>query len=436
MNFSKKFSPGFLLTLLCVVAMLVAACGNKGGAGTAQKAPTSQQHLRIAFIGGNGAGDITTFDPALASDAPSINAIQMVFTGLVQLNDHLQIQPQLAQSWSNSGTTWTFHLKPNLKFSDGTPLNASDVAYSLNRALTPAINNLSGGLASTYLGLIKDGIAFTSGAPGAPGTLIGDSIIVKDPNTLQLILDHNAGYFLDALAYPTSFVVEKSVVEKWGNTSWTDHLSDNGGQGGNGPFKVLNYNHNTGIKFVPNAAYYGQQPALQEVDFNFYKTVETGYKAYQSNQVDWSSVPAELIPTQKFALGGQYHQYPTLTIFYVAMNYLYKPFDNVNIRRAFELAINKDVLNTAINQGLHNPTCHIVPAGMPGYDPNLTCPNNAPTSGNATLAKQLLQEGMQQEGIAALPPIKYTYRSNNTTQSKIATTLLSMWQSEIGRAHV
>ncbi len=431
MKFGKKFSPGFLLTLLCIVAMLVVACG-KGGSSTGQKAPNSQQHLRIAFEGGNGSGDITTFDPALDSDVPSNQSIQMAFTGLVQLDDHLQIQGQLAQSWDHKGTTWTFHLRPNLKFSDGSPLTADDVAYSINRSLSPTINNLSGGLAATYLGLIKDGLNFTNGVAGAPNTLISDSIIVKDSSTIQFILDHNTAYFLDALAYPTSWVVEKSVVEKWGDSKWTDHLSDNGGQGGDGPFKVLSYNHNTGIKFVPNPYYYGKQPALQEVDYNFYKTVETAYKAYQTGQVDWSNVPTALVPSQKPVLGAQYRQYPTLVIYYVAMNYLAKPFDNINIRRAFELAINKDVLNTAINNGIYTPTCHIIPNGMPGYDANLKCPNNAPTSGNPTLAKQLLEQGMQEEHISALPPIKYTYRSSSSTQAKIATTLLNMWQTVLG----
>ncbi|MGH2481971.1 MAG: peptide ABC transporter substrate-binding protein, partial [Ktedonobacteraceae bacterium] len=277
MKYGKKFTLGFLPTLLVLVAMLVTACGSPAAPQSGQKAPTNQQHLRIAFSGGSGGADIATFDPAQAGDLYSSQAIQLVFTGLVQLNDQLQIKPQLASSWNNSGTTWTFHLKPNLKFSDGSALTANDVAYSINRALSPPINNLSGGLAGTYLGLIKDAPAFLAGGAGAPTTLIGDSIIVKDASTIQLILSHNTGYFLDALAYPTSFVVEKSVVEKYGVSKWTDHLADNGGQGGDGPFKVLSYSHSTGIKFVPNPNYYGDQPAMQEVDFNFYKTVNTEF---------------------------------------------------------------------------------------------------------------------------------------------------------------
>jgi oligopeptide transport system substrate-binding protein len=434
MKFRKKYTLQFLPALLCLVAMLVAACGSQGAQGQGQKAPNTQQSMRIAFEGGNGSGDITTIDPALDSDLPSNQVISLAFTGLVQLNNNLKIQPQLALSWDTSpdGLKWTFHLKPDLKFSDGNPLDANDVAYSINRALSPNINNLSGGLASTYLGLIKDAIAFTTGGVGAPTTLIGDSIKIIDPNTLELDLSHSTGYFLDALAYPTSWVVEKSVIGKWGDTKWTDHLADNGGQGGDGPFKVLSYDHNSGIKFVPNPTYYGSAPALQQVSFDFYKTVETGYKAYQAKQVDWSVVPPAQVNADKFTLGSQYHQHPTLIEYYVAMNYLAKPFNNIKIRQAFELAINKDILNESVERGIDIPTCHIVPNGMPGYNANLKCPLNAPTSGNTKEAKILLQQGMQEEGITSLPPIKYTYRSNNTVQADIATVLLNMWQTNLG----
>jgi oligopeptide transport system substrate-binding protein len=131
-------------------------------------------------------------------------------------------------------------------------------------------------------------------------------------------------------------------------------------------------------------------------------------------------------------LGTQYHQFPTLIIRFLAMNYLAKPFDNVKIRQAFMLSINKDVLATSIYNGLEVPTCHIVPQGMPGYDASLTCPGNAPTTGDFAQAKQLLQQGMQEEGITTLPKITFTYRSNSATQEKLVTTLRQMWQTNLG----
>ncbi|MEO7020496.1 MAG: ABC transporter substrate-binding protein, partial [Ktedonobacteraceae bacterium] len=429
MKLGKKFTLGFLPTLLCLISMLVVACGGPpAGPVTGAKAPQSQQVMRFAFNGGGPNGDIATFDPAEASDVYSSQSIQLVFTGMVQLDDHLQIKPQLATSWDTSadGMTWTFHLRHNLKFSDGTTLDAHDVAYSINRALSPSVNNLSSGLAATYLGLIKDSAAFTAAKAGAPTTLIGDSIKVIDANTLELDLSQNTGYFLGALAYPTSWVVEKSVIDKWTDPKWQDHLSDNGGQGGDGPFKIQSYSHSTGIKFVPNPNYYGAAPALKEVDYNFFKTADTEYKAYTANQADFSGIPAALIPTEKPKLGAQYHQYSNLSISYLAMNYLAKPFDNIKIRQAFELAINKDVLNTSILKGTDIPTCHIVPAGMPGYNADLKCPGGAPTKGDPTMAMSLLQAGMAEEGITSLPPIKITY-STGPTLGLLMTAIRQMW---------
>ena len=101
----------------------------------------------------NGVSDIKTFDPALSTDVNSIEAIDLVFTGLVQFDDNLKIQPQLASSYdlASDGLKWTFHLRPNLKFSDGTPLTSADVVYSINRALLPATKSVVG---PVYLALI------------------------------------------------------------------------------------------------------------------------------------------------------------------------------------------------------------------------------------------------------------------------------------------
>ncbi len=117
------------------------------------------------------------------------------------------------------------------------------------------------------------------------------------------------------------------------------------------------------------------------------------------------------------------------------MNYLAKPFDNIHIRQAFELALNKDAIVSAIFKGRETPTCHIIPAGMFGYNPNLQCPDGAPTAGDATKAKALLQQGMQEEGytsIAQMPPIKITYESGSPDLANEVTTAIGMWQRNLG----
>jgi peptide/nickel transport system substrate-binding protein/oligopeptide transport system substrate-binding protein len=425
--------PGVVLILCCLLALLLTGCGpgsgsNENSAVLLSKAPLSQQIYRYGDV----VTDIASFDPAQATDQPSLEAITMVFTGLVQLDDHLQVQPQLAQSYevSSDGLTYTFHLRPSLKFSDGQPLTASDVAYSLDRALSPDLANLNG-VTLTYLGQLKDA---SERVENKVSTLIGDSIKVVNPQTIQLIVGSQTAHFLQALTYPTSYVVEKSVIDKWGN-KWTDHLSDNGGQGGAGPFKIQKYNHATGIAFVPNTDYYGPQPQLQHVDFDFYKTPQAAFSAYQANQVDFvKAVPPEQQEVAKALPNHQYAQVSELTIDYIAMNYLYKPFDNIHIRQAFAVSINKNIIATAIYNSTRIPTCHIIPEGMPGYNTQLRCPAGITTRGDVTRARALFQQGLQEEGLtlATFPPMKITYQSNTPALDNEITTLRQEWQQALG----
>ncbi len=430
MRSGKRFSLGVLPGLLTMLALLLAGC-NSGSSATSPSSNLSpaskqQQIYRMGIVD----NDITSFDPGIATDKYSVDAVLMVFTGLVQLNDQLQVTPQLAASYelSNDSLTYTFHLQHNLKFSDGTLLTANDVAYSLDRALSPAVAQANG-VTATYLGAIKDSDKRLN---GKKKTLIGDSIVVGDTSTIALTLSHPTPYFLKALTYPTSFVVEKSVIDKWG-TKWTEHLSDNGGQGGAGPFVVKNYNHTTGIQLVPNPNYYGPRPKLQEVDINFYSTVEASYAAYQADSLEESSIPPEN-DAQVEARGKEFHQFNELSLDYIAMNYLYKPFDNIQIRQAFALAINKDALSRSLYGGLNPPTCHIIPQGIPGYNPKLTCPDNAPTKGDAAKARALFQQGLQEENppLTIFPPVKITYESNSPLLDDEITTLRQEWRQVLG----
>ena len=426
-NMQRRLAP----ILCCLLAALLAGCGSSAGIEGIRthlaKAPASQQIYRYGDV----ATDISSFDPGQATDQPSLEAITMVFTGLVQFDDHLQVQPQLAQSYdiSSDGLTYTFHLRPNLKFSDGQPLTASDVAYSIDRSLSPELANLNG-VTLTYLGQIKDA---PERVDNKISTLIGDSIKVLNSQTLQLIVSAQNSYFLQALTYPTSYVVEKSVIDKWGS-KWTDHLGDNGGQGGAGPFKVQSYNHTTGIVFVPNPDYYGPQPQLQRVEYDFYRTPQSAFSAYKANQVDFvKAVPPEQQSLAKILPDGQYTQVPELTIDYIAMNYLYKPFDNIHIRQAFALAINKNIISTAIYNSVRTPTCHIIPQGMPGYNANLLCPEGASTRGNIARAQALFQQGLKEEGLTLVtfPPVKITYQSNMPALDNEITTLRQQWQQAL-----
>lgn len=424
---SKKPLTGFLPTLLCLVSMLVVACGGGGGTTTPTVTHTKASPDKQVFISGfMTVSDIATFDPALIQDAFSNNAVQMVFTGLVQLDNNNKVQPQLATSYeiAPDKVTYTFHLRSNLTFSDGTPLTSQDVVYSMNRALDPATQSLT---APYYMRYIKDATAFNT---GKIKTLIGDSLKAPDPNTVIVIASQPIPFFLDSLTYTTSYVVEKKLIDKYGK-SWTDHLTEGGGDG---PFKVQEYTHNKQIVVIPNSGYYGEKPQLQKVILPFYKVADTTYQVYKVDGLDFTGIP--LVDYEQAKTRSDFHSVPQLWLSYYTMNYLLKPFDVTSCRQAFVLAINKDLIVKSVWKNSVLATNHIVPQGQYGYNPNLTGPAGAGTAGDQTKAKQLEQQCMQAQGYASpanFPPITLTYSSAGIQADRDEVAAMQqMWQNVLG----
>ncbi len=423
MQRGQKFTVVFLPTLLCLLAMLVGACGSSPSTPgtTGRKAPASKQDLRWDM----GDADIATFDPALSQDTASDFAIKAVFTGLVEFDHNLKVVDQLAASHqvSTDGLTYTFTLKPNLKFSDGTALTSKDVVYSINRTLLPATKSP----VAYYLQLIKDYDKVTT---GKIPTLIGDSLLAPDDNTVKIIISQPAAYFLSALTYDCAYVVEQSLITKY-QDNWTEHLSEGGGAG---PWKVTSWSHTKGIEFAPNPNYYGPKPQLQKLEYLQLGNADTNYKAYQANQVDHAGVPVPQLAAAK--TGKDFHINSQLVLTYFSLNYLTKPFDNIKIRQAFALAIDRDLLNTTLAKNTVKPTWSFVPEGMPGYNPNIVGPDGVTsTAGDKVKAKQLLLEGLKEAGyanVAALPPIKFTYYAGSTTTSNVVAAIVQMWQTVLG----
>ncbi|TME12942.1 MAG: peptide ABC transporter substrate-binding protein [Chloroflexi bacterium] len=430
MYYKKRISvrSRLLLIFLCFMSILLVGCDlGINPAPTVKKLVKAPADKQVYVVPQVGISDITTLDPALvlAADQPSMSAVEMIYSGLVTLNGNLQVQPQLAQSWSVSqdGLTYTFHLRHNLKFSDGTPLSAADVAYSIDRALQPATKST---VAPIYLSLIKDSDKMLG---GFIPTLINDSLITPDANTLVISIKKKAPYFLAMLTYPSSFVVEKRLIDTY-KTAFTDHLMEGGSTG---PFKVSQYTHGKEIDFVSNSNYYGLQPQLHKVVFPFYQQSDNAYHDYLTGKVDTVGIPVSTFANDKKR--NDFHQIPQLWINYYTMNYLVKPFDNIHIRQAFALAIDKAAIATDVWKGTVLPTNHIVPQGMPGFNPNLTSPDGTQSlKGNPAQARALLQMGLKEENLAALPPIKLTYAmsANVAYFDQEVTAMIKMWHDVLG----
>ncbi len=428
----KKIFKRMLATLFCLLSLLLVACGGA----TSTTSTSSSTHAKAdpnkqVLVSGLEAGtaDVKSLDPGLAGDAFSLYAVGNVFTGLVQLDDQLNLKPQLAQSYQlmSDGLTYKFTLRPHLTFSDGTPLTSQDVIYSIDRALQPATKSSTG---PYYLRYIKDADKL---AAGKTKTLINDSLLAPDASTVEIVSAQKYSFFLEALTYQCSWVVEKRLIDKYG-VQWTDHLTEGGGDG---PFKVSQYIHGKEIDFVPNPNYYGPKPQLAKLIYPIYEQAPTVYQAYLANQVDDTG---GYIPSANLAQDrsrADFVQFPTLAINYYTMNYLKKPFDNIKIRQAFALAVNKDLIVKNIWKDKFIATNHIVPQGMPGYNAALTGPAGVKgTAGDPTLAKSLFQQGMQEEGyssVAQIPPITLTFASSGDASAKNEVAALQqMWQNTLG----
>ena len=218
------------------------------------------------------AGDFDSLDPAQITFSASYNVGQLVFPRLITLDDTGTPADWAATSHevSTDGLTYTFHLHSGMQWSDGSPIDATTFAYSINRTLDPCTKS---GVAN-YLYNIKDAADFNSGAcpdgaAPAADTLIGKSIVVVDPLTLKLTLAAPAAYFLGALSYPSSWAAPKQLIDKYGE-QWTDHLADGSGFGGN-LYKVTTWDHAGHFNLAVNESFWGQQPTLKRIQYLLYQ---------------------------------------------------------------------------------------------------------------------------------------------------------------------
>ncbi|GHO86644.1 peptide ABC transporter substrate-binding protein [Dictyobacter formicarum] len=417
----KKSALLGVASLFSILVILLSACG--GGTTSNGNTPTnlaSKQVLREPVIG----GDFDSLDPALTAGGLG-DPINLIFTGLVAADDQGNIHDQLAASHqvSSDGLTYTFTLRSNLKFSDGTKLDANDVAYSINRTIDPATKSQ----VSNYLSLIKDYDKFSS---GKVKTLIGDSIIVKDPHTISLIISKPASYFLQALNYSTSFVVNKALTTKYG-AKWVDHLNEGAGDG---PFKVKSYSHTTGLVLVPNPNYYKGKPKLQEIDEIITGDRDSTFKSMKAGQFDLAPVPPALDSANNQLPG--YQTSPALASRFIGMNYLVKPLDNIKIRQALELALNRNLIVGSIIGKTVTPSYHIIPDGIPGYNKDLQGPAGITTpAGNQAKAKELFKQGLQEEGyksVSDLPSISLVYAQDYKAGADTMAAVANEWKQVLG----
>ncbi len=477
--FSRATLARTLLLLVGLIPLLLASCSTDSVSATS---PAKDQTFTWPFVGAKKISYAQILDPALIYRLDDLPTAQMVFTSLVTLDKDLKVAPDAATSWdvAQSGVEYTFHLRPNMKFSDGQPLTAKDFAYSIDRALDPrlcpvydaqtygpqgpqgdGIGGSCDNIAATYLTTIL-GATDKLGAKGdnIPSLISqGDDpqkgLNVIDPLTLKIRLTTPVSYFLQALTYPTSFALEQSFVEnpQWAGGKWVDNL-DKGGC--SGPFKVQSYGDGTQMTLVPNAAWqdaWDKHIQIQQVQRPVIYDQDQAYSDYRAGKYDYVVVPSTSYNTARGQ--GDFHEVPTLSTVFASLNWAKAPFDNLEVRQAFALSLNKQILVDRIEQGAGAPSNHFVPRGMPGYNVNLKNPppdGAQSLTGNQTAATTLLKKAQDScpasgnffdkryaycryiVSVDGKPTqdITFYYRQGKVAQAALAIGAADQWKNSLG----
>lgn len=395
------------LALIGAFSLLLSAC-SIGGNGANSVSLASNQTFTWPYVNSLGVmGHNVVLDPAIVSSLYDYQIVSVIYTNLVTFTPTLQIAPDAATSWdiSSDGKSYTFHLRHGLKFSDGTPITASDFAYSLDRALdanlcapdqmgstypTQCFNVASAHLNYLVGADARLGGSTTPDISNGANSKFGLNVI--DQFTLRINLTTPIRFFLDALTYPTGDAVEKSLIDKYGG-AWVDHLNSGGDSG---PFQVKSYGSGKVMTLVPNPYWetaFGKKLTLTQIQRPVVTTDQAEYTAYDGGQYSYTDVSAS---QYQFARGQRDFNYvDALDTNYFALNWDQPPFDNKSVRQAFDLALNKQLLVDSQESGAAVPTNHIVPQGMPGFYANLTNPspdNTQTLTGNPDAASTLMKQ--------------------------------------------
>ena len=352
-----------------------------------------------------------TLDPTLSTDTTSSLVIRNIFDGLVAYditNPELPVVPKVAKSWeiSKNRKTYTFSLRDDVYWSDGKKVTAHDFLYSWERLLTPA----TGSEYAYFLFDIENAKAFNSGQL-KDFSKVG--IKAVNDQTFKVTLKEPVAYFLAISAFPVLSPIRKDIIEKY-KDQWTEPQNIVT----NGPFKVAQWKHDYELILERNDAYFGEKAKLKRVHCYMVNEASTALSLFQTRKLDViREVPVPDIPKLKKL--PEFHSGNYFSIYYLGFNTKKAPFDNVDIRRAVNAAINRVELVEVIGNYGQIPTSSLIPKNLLGYNQNLGI------KFNLEKAKVFMEKaGYTQETSAGktawvnkktkqkLPPITITYNTN------------------------
>jgi len=358
-----------------------------------------------------GSGPLT-LDPALSQDSGSHTYIVQIFSGLVTLDEDLNVVPDIAQSWTvettAQGTAYTFHLRSGVRFHDGSEVTADDFKYSLDRACRPETGSPT---APSYL---NDIIGVQQVLDGEAETISGVQAV--DDATLMITIDQPKAYFLAKMTYPVAFVVDSANVES--NDWW--HKPN-----GTGPFTLQEWTRDELLLLKRNDLYYGDKAILGHVAF-----VLSGapMQMYENDQVDVTGVSLynlERAMDEENPLHDQLMMFPELSLTYFGFNSDEPPFDDPRVRQAFCLAVDHARVVSQVLKDSVSTASGILPPGMPGYSTELEG-----LDFDLARARDLLTEAGYGPGVS-LPLITFNVPGAGANVPSSMTAVLYQWSQNL-----
>lgn len=364
-------------------------------------------------------GDPTSLDPHKVSGDWENRIVGDIFEGLLTEDVHAQAIPGQAESWtiSEDGTVYTFKLRDDAVWSDGTPVTANDFVYAFQRIMNPET-------AAEYAYLqftIKNAEEINSGEITDLGAL---GIRAVDDKTLEITLENPAPFFLTALTHYTAFPIPKHVVEEKGS-DWVkiDNIVVNG------PYRPVEWIPGSHVTTVKNESYYDVDSLqIDGVKFFVLEDEAAALRRYRAGEFDiLTDFPKDQYQWLQDNHPGEARVAPFAGLHYYVFNQRKPPFDDARVRQALSMAINREVIGPQILGTGEPPAYSWVPPGMANY--------GAPAEGDwkalsypdkIAKAKELLAEA----GYGPDNPLKIVLRYNtNDNHKRVAIAIAAMWKA-------
>ncbi len=351
------------------------------------------------------AAEPQSVDPHKTSTVYEANVLRDLFQGLVMQDEKANVIPGAAESWtvSDDGTVYTFKLRKGGVWSDGSPVTADDFVFAFHRLEDPA----TGAEYASMLYPVKGAEDFNTNKGKAEDM----GVKAIDADTLQVTLKAPAPYFLEMLTHQATYPVNKASIDKLG-ADWIKP----GKLVSNGPFTLAEWVPNDHLKLVKNPKFWDAANIKIDV-VNFIPTEDrsSAIKRFEAGELDsYDDLPTEQLADLKTKFGDQIRVGPQLGTYYFAIKTDKAPWDNVELRNAISMAIDRDFMAEKVWQNSMLPGYSMVPPGIEGYTPAMAKYADTSQIDREDAAKKILEK----LGYTPEHPLKMEIRYNTSENHK------------------